>query len=146
MLRFLSVLLIMLTAMPMVARAADNADLAKRIELSKKLHQVMPVSVREQVNIAIDEFVKQQPEDQREVFRANMRNALNYEALEKISVDAMAETYTDKELQVQIDYYSKPEAKSINDKYEAYANKVFPQISKMLDKAMMQARTGNSGQ
>lgn len=135
---------------PLTSQAAEtpknDADLEKRLELSKKLHKVMPVSVRQQIDLAIDDIAKRQPEAQREIFRSNMRNALNYQALEKISIDAMAETYTVEELQAQVDYYSLPQAKSINDKYEQYAQKVFPEITRMLDKAVMTSRTGNPGQ
>lgn len=122
----------------------DPADLDKRIELSKKWHELMPVSVRDQVNAAIDEASQMQPANQKEVFRANMKNVLNYQAIEKISVDAMAEIYTAAELQALVDYYSKPEAKSANSKYQQYAAKVYPEITRMLDQAMMRARTGGS--
>ncbi len=125
--------------------AQDPADLDKRIALSKQWHGLMPMSVREQINIAIDEAANQQPENEREVFRANMRNILNYQAIEKISVDAMAEIYTAAELQALVDYYSKPEAKSANTKYQAYAARIYPEITRMLDQAMMRARTGGAG-
>lgn len=127
------------------APAQNAADLDKRIELSKKWHSLMPMSVREQINIAIDEVANQQPENQREVFRANMRNILNYQAIEKISIDAMAEIYTAAELDALVEYYSKPEAKSANDKYPAYAARIYPEITRMLDQAMMKARTGGTG-
>jgi hypothetical protein len=71
---------------------------------------------------------------------------LNYEALEKISIDAMAETYTVAELEAMNEYYSKPEAKSAQPKYSNYANKVFPEITRMLDEAVMRVRTGGTGQ
>jgi hypothetical protein len=132
------------TAAPVTQQ--DPADLEKRIELAKKWHDLMPVSVREQVNGAIDEAANQQPENEREVFRANMRNVLNYQALEKISIDAMADIYTAAELEALVDYYSKPEARSAHEKYQHYAEKVYPEISRMLDQAMMRARTGGTGQ
>jgi hypothetical protein len=123
----------------------DPADLDKRIELSKKWHGLMPVSVRDQVNLAIEEAASAQPENQKEIFRANMRNILNYQAIEKISIDAMAEIYTTAELQALVEYYSKPEAKSATTKYQLYAAKVYPEITRMLDQAMMRARTGGTG-
>ncbi|MGB4107017.1 MAG: hypothetical protein WBK55_04400 [Alphaproteobacteria bacterium] len=123
----------------------DPADLDKRIALSKKWHDLMPVTVREQINMAIDEAANQQAANEREVFRANMRNILNYQAIEKISVDAMADIYTAAELQALIDYYSKPEAKSAATKYQFYAARIYPEITRMLDQAMMRARTGGGG-
>jgi hypothetical protein len=125
--------------------AQDPADLDKRIELAKQWHKLMPVSVHDQIDNAIDEVAKSQPENQREVFKANMRSVLNYEALEKISIDAMAEVYTAAELQAMVDYNSKPEARSAQEKYPAYASRVFPEITKMLDQAVMRVRTGDTG-
>ena len=71
-----------------------------------------------------------------------MRGVLNYQAIEKISIDAMAETYTLPELQAMVDYYSKPEAISAAAKDQAYGQKVYPEIMRMLDAAMMKVRTG----
>lgn len=126
--------------------AQDPATLDQRVALAKRWHELMPVPVRDQVNGAIDEVANTQPENEREIFRANMRNALNYQALEKISIDAMAEIYTVPELQARVDYYSKPEAQSAAKKDNSYAEKIYPEIIRMLDKAIMQARTGGTGQ
>ena len=134
---------------PMSATEApkqDPADLDKRMALAKKWHDLMPVSVRDQINAAIDQAANTQPEKEREIFKANMKNILNYQAIEKISIDAMAEIYTAAELEALVDYYSKPEAKTANEKYPIYANKVYPEITRMLDQAMMRARTGGAGQ
>ena len=54
----------------------------------------------------------------------------------------MAEIYTLPELEAMVEYYSKPEAKSAAEKQEAYQDKVGPEITKMLDKALMEMRTG----
>lgn len=120
----------------------DPADLDKRLELARKLHELLPVSIRDQVNTAIEDVAKAQAPEQQEIFRANMRAALNYQALEKISVDAMAEIFTADELQARLDYYSKPEAKTAAKKDDLYAQKVYPEIIRMLDQAMMRARIG----
>ncbi len=123
-----------------------DTDLARRVELSTQWHKIMPVPVREQVDAAVDQAALSQNENEREIFKTNMKNALNYEALEKISIDAMAETYSAAELEAMIEYYNKPEAKSAQTKYDAYANKVFPEIRRMLDQAVMRSRTGGTGQ
>jgi hypothetical protein len=156
--RFLSVLLLALVAMPTLVLAADTApaveaapkqdpaDLDERIALSKEWHKLMPISVREQIDAAVDQVAQTQPENEREVFKANMKAVLNYQALEKISIDAMADTYTVAELKAMNEYYAKPEAKSAQPKYNTYANIVFPEITRMLDQAMMRVRTGGTGQ
>jgi hypothetical protein len=131
---------------PIPLGVESRSDLERRIELAKEWHKIMPVSVRQQIDTAIDQVAQSQPEDSREVFKANMKSVLNYEALEKISIDAMAETYTVAELEAMNEYYSKPEAKSAQPKYSNYANKVFPEITRMLDEAVMRVRTGGTGQ
>jgi hypothetical protein len=118
----------------------DPSTLDQRLALAKKMHDIRPT--RDQVYIAIDQVASGQPENEREPFRQAMRNILNYKAIEKISIDAMAETYTPAELTAMVDYYSKPEAKSASDKDQAYAAKVYPEIVRMLDQAMMRVKTG----
>ena len=151
------VALMLLLTVPGIAKAADapaateaaaqapvdNADLDARTALAKKMHQINPT--RDQINGAIDDVAMGQPEEEREAFKTAMRNVLNYQTIEKISVDAMAETYTKPELEAMVEYYSKPEAKSASDKDAVYNSKVYPEIARMLDQAMMRIRTG-SGQ
>ncbi len=153
--KFLNILLLAaVLASPVVAQAAeappataeapkqDPATLDKRMELSKQWHKIMPVSVREQVNSAIDEVTRTLPDNEREAFRTNLRSILNYQAIEKISTDAVAEVYTVTELEAMIEYYSKPEGKSAQLKFDSYAGKVYPEITRMLDQAIMRVRTG----
>ena len=124
------------------ADAAPQGDLDVRLALAKKMHEFRPV--KEQVDKAIEAYVVTLPEQQREVFRTALQNALNYGALEKISVDAMMETYTEGELTAMVEFYTKPEARSASDKYDQYAAKVYPEIGKMLDQALMRLKTGGS--
>lgn len=129
---------------PALAQDDDKGNLDRRIELAKQWHQY--ISVRDQVDAAIEQAAQGQPEKDREAFKSAMRSALNYQALEKISVDALVDTYTEAELQAMVDYNSKPEAQSARKKEPEYAKKVYPEIVRMLDKAMMQARTGGAAQ
>ena len=106
------------------------------------MHEI--ISTRSQVNAAIEQVANSRPEAERENFRTSMQNALNYKAIEKISIDAMAETYTADELEAMVEYYSKAEAQSIAKKDEIYKSKVYPEIIRMLDAAMMRIRTGGN--
>lgn len=135
--------LFVLAALCMIAApswAQDAGDPAKRLELAKKMHELNPTS--EQINAAIEDVAAVQPEEEREAFKLAMRNALNYAALDKISIDTMAETYTETELVSMVEYFSKPEAQSAAKKEEQYNAKVYPEIARMLDQAMMRVRTG----
>lgn len=121
------------------AKQVANDD-DRRRALAEQMHKFRPV--REQINRAIDQYAQTQAPNQREGFKTAMRNVLNYRALEKISTDAYAETFTLKELEAMVEYYSKPEARSASDKFDAYAGIVFPEITRMLDKALIRVRTG----
>ena len=104
------------------------------------MHALRPT--KDQVYNAIDQVAMSQPADQQEAFKTAMKSVLNYKAIEKISIDAMAETYTLAELQAMVDYFSKPEAISAAAKETEYSKKVYPEIIRMLDQAMMKVRTG----
>ena len=123
-----------------LAQEPDPATLENRLALARQMQEFRPV--KEQVDTAIEMYIAQIPEAQRETYKAAIRDALNYQALEKLSVDAMAETYTEAELRALVEHYSKPEARSASDKYETYAGKVYPEITRMLDKAMMRLKMG----
>ncbi len=123
-----------------VSQASPQDNFERRLELSQKMHEYLPA--RDQVYAAIDKVAAAQPPAQRETFRSAMRRALNYKAIEKISIDAMVETYSIEELEAMVEYYSKPEARSASQKTSEYSAKVYPEIIRMLDQAMMRVRTG----
>ncbi len=129
---------------PVAAESAPAEDaFDRRLDLAEKMQALNPA--RKQVDSAIEKYVATLPQNEREVYRAGLRNILNYQALEKISVDAYAETFTEAELAAMVAYYSKPEAISARDKHNEWGKKVYPEIVRMLDKAMMRVKTGGSG-
>ncbi|MCF8495845.1 MAG: hypothetical protein K9G62_04165 [Alphaproteobacteria bacterium] len=131
-------LALLFSAAPVLAQ--DDAAQDRRLELAARMLEIRPA--REQVESAIEHYVARAPANQRDALRSSLRNALNYKALEKISLDAYAETYTVEELEAMVEYYGKPEARSASQKSGDYAKKVYPEIIRMLDKAMMKTRTG----
>lgn len=140
-----TVFLIFLALGPVSSVYAQKVDenLERRLELAHEMQDLRPV--RAQVEAAIDQYILRISPAQRESYRVALRDILNYKALEKISVDAYAEVFTAEELEIMVDYYSKPEAQSASDKAGQYAAIVYPEIVRMLDKAMMKAKTGGSG-
>jgi len=133
---------LLLISFPVMAQ--DMGSLERRLELATKMHHFR--SSRELVDNAIRQVANQNyAPGERDVFITAMRNILNYKALEKIAIDAMAETYSEKELDAMVAYYSQPEAQSASDKTEAYYAKVVPEITRIIDKAMMRVRTGAVG-
>ena len=123
--------------LPMVA---EDPTYDERIELATKMHELRPV--RAQVDGAIEQYALTRPESERISFKSAMRNVFNIKALEKISIDAYAETFTVEELRAMVEYYSKPEARSASDKINAYAEIVYPEIIRMLDRAAIRLKTG----
>ena len=122
------------------AELKDKAVLAKKIALAREMHKIRPTRV--QIDSAIQRASFTLPARDRQAFVDAMKGMLNYNAIERISIDAMIETYTLKELDAMVKYYSKPEAKSASDKVISWARIVQPEIVNMIDKAMMRIRTG----
>lgn len=121
---------------------AQDDDIGARLDLARKMHEFRPCKM--QVDGAIGQVSAMLPEREREAFKMAMKQVLNYKAIEELSVDAMAQTYTEAELQAMVEYYAKPEARSASDKAGDYAAKVQPEIVEMIDKAMMRMRTGGN--
>jgi len=122
---------------------AENEDkdvLAQKIEKAKAMHNLRPTRV--QVDGAVRQVALSLPETDRQNFTNAMRTMLNYNAIERISMDSMVDTYTLVELSAMVEYYSKPEAKSASQKIGLWAQAVQPEIGRMIDKAMMRVRTG----
>lgn len=131
-----------ISILPVSAHAQDDADFNARVEVAKKLQEIKPVG--KQIDAALEVIARQYPEDQREPFLTAMKRLINYNAIEKISLDAMVDTYSLKELQRMYDFYSSPEAASIAEKTPKYEEKVRPEISRMIDKTLMRVRTGGN--
>ncbi|MCB1563494.1 MAG: hypothetical protein KDJ75_07970 [Alphaproteobacteria bacterium] len=122
---------------------AIDPALERRLKLAEEMHKLRPV--RDQVESAIEQYAQTQPPEDRAAFISAMRSVLNPKALERISIDAYAQVYTEPELKAMVEYYTKPEARSASDKYSDYAKIVYPEIVRMLDKAAMRVRTGGTG-
>ncbi len=122
------------------AELEDEDILKKKVALATEMHKIR--STRDQVDSAVQRASLSLPEFERQSFVTSMRSVLNYHAIERVSIDKMVETYTLKELQSMVEYFSKPEAKSANLKVLVWMKDVQPEIIKMIDKAMIRVRTG----
>lgn len=127
----------------LAAAKAENDDkdvLAKKIELARQMHHIRPT--RTQVDSAVMSAAMTLPTSERQNFIITMKSMLNYNAIERISIDAMVDTYTLVELELMVEYFSKPEAVSASAKVQNWARKVNPDIVRMIDEAIMRIRTG----
>jgi hypothetical protein len=123
--------------------SADDADLPARVDLAKKMVQILPA--RPQIESAVDSYIQSNlagyTKQDRATFRQAMLNSINPKGLDKASVDAYATTYTKAELEVMVEYYAKPEAISAAKKEAEFAAKVYPELIKMLDQAVIRLRS-----
>lgn len=125
------------------APSADEAALQRRLELATEIQELRPA--KERIESAIERYTARIEPAKREVYRSALRNVFNYKALEKISIDAYADIYTEDELKAMLEYYRKPESKTAAEKTGQYADRVYPEIIRMLDRAMMRVKTGGAG-
>lgn len=126
---------------PAAQKAATDEE--QRLDLSRKMHEIQPA--RTQVMRAIDQVSQQLPPADRDAFRNAMMGAIDDKKLEDTSIRAMAEIFTVAELERMLSYFSSPEARSISEKMSVYNGRMQPEIMKMIDAAMMAARTGAGG-
>ena len=129
-------------AISVAAHAQDASDEAERAALAEKLGTIKPV--REQVQSAVEQIVRTTPPDQQALFRARMLDSVDFNALEKVSADAMAEIFTAEELEAMIAYFGSEEGRSIIEKMPIYQELMRPAMVKELDKALMEVRTGKA--
>lgn len=122
---------------------ANAGDAALRLDLAERMHKIRPA--RTQIDSAIEQVAQGNvPPQEQQAFILSMKRIIDYKALEKASIQTMAETFTYPELKAMVDYYEKPEASSANEKFPEYQKKISPLIYQMLDRAIMQVRTGSA--
>lgn len=117
-------------------------DAQTRTQLARDFHEVRPLN--EQINRAIDKAARRVPKGQRAAFINQVKRLMDYKAITQHSINAMAEVFTADELQAMIDYYSSSEGRSIREKMPEYRDRLGPEITEMMDKALMELRTGRS--
>lgn len=125
---------------PMMAVAQDDADLAKRTELAEEMHKIRPVNA--EIESTVRAVAERLPEEKREIFVMKMVNTFDHKTLHNLSVKAMADTFTEAELEKMIDYFGSPEGKSVGEKMPVYMAILRPEINKLIDQAMMDVRLG----
>lgn len=136
-------LLLVVFSAPVMAQSSTaplSADEQKRLELSIKMHDVWPI--RPRIESALDAIGQNFPEDKQAEVKASLRKSIQFNQLEEESTKAMAEIFTAEELQAMIDFYGSEVGKSISAKTSDYELALRPIMVKMIDKAMLDLRTG----
>lgn len=121
----------------------DPADpgLAKRLELATELNKVM--SPRENIEMAVGKVSESLPETQRRDFVEDTIASFDFERLNEKAIKSMAEVFSQKELEKMLDYFGSEEAKSIATKMPVYQELIAPELSAMVNTAIMRLRMGS---
>lgn len=133
---FCAVFVLMMGIVPSSAQTVSE----NRLALAHEMHQIWPIRTR--MEDALDGIVKNFPEEKRAAILAAMRKSINYDLLEQESVKAMAEIFTEDELKAMVAFYSSDAGRSVSAKTNDYEEALRPVMTKMLDKAIMDAKMG----
>ncbi|MCI5060418.1 MAG: hypothetical protein MRY79_05025 [Alphaproteobacteria bacterium] len=133
-----------------VSKPAENStegkeedSLDERLKFSRQMHEIWPI--RPKVESALEAAARSFSSGERLSFKARMREAIDFDALQKASVEAMADIFTAEELQAMVEFYGSKEGRSVSHKTADYEAALQPILVKMLDSALMDSRFG-SGQ
>ena len=119
---------------------AQEAVSSKQLELAKKMHVIWPI--RSRIETAIDMVAQKAPPAKQAEMKARMRKAIQFDQVQEESIKAMAQSFTEEELQAMIDFYGSDIGRSVSAKTQDYQALMQPVIVKMLDKAMLDLKTG----
>jgi hypothetical protein len=121
---------------------SEDKTYGQRYELALKMHEIWPTRLK--VEQAIDDVARQLPQQDQDSFRAAMRRAIKFEQLEQESIKAMVDVFTEEELKAMVGFYGSAEGRGITAKTLAYQERISPVYTQMLDKALMDTKTGNA--
>ena len=119
----------------------SDGEYKTRLELAQQMHKVWPI--RQKVESALDAVAERIPEKDQLNFKAAMRKSIKFDALEETSIDAMADIFSEKELEKMIEFYGSKEGRSVSHKTGDYERALQPVMIKMLDKALLDAKLGS---
>lgn len=125
----LTLLLGILITFPAAAQeppAPGGGDSDLRTQLARRIHEFRPIAL--QVRDALGLIAADLPSQERALFQASVMANINIAGLEQTSIETMAQTFTTDELQLMIDYYSRPESGTIEQKSPLYRQRIDPQI------------------
>lgn len=119
---------------------AQEAVSESNLALAKKMHEIWPIRTR--IESAIEAVAENFPPEKQAEVKAKMRKSIQYDQVEEESIRAMASTFTEDELKAMIDFYGSDVGRSISAKTQDYELALRPVMVKMMDKAMLDLKTG----
>jgi hypothetical protein len=142
MLKYTLTIAILFIGLPVMAQD-EQGGYDTRLELADQMLDINPP--REQVRAAIEAYISQimatRSQAEQDQFRTAMLSIVNHKAIEQLSRDAYADLFTEAELRAMVEYYSKPEAITARAKLNEFQGRITPEIVRMIDQALIRART-----
>lgn len=129
-------------AKPAAEAATETSVTAEQLALAEKMHEIWPTRMR--IESAIANAAESFPEAKRAEVKAALRKNIQFDQVEEESIKAMAETFSAEELQAMIDFYGSENGRSISAKTGDYERALRPSLIKMMDKAMLDLKTGKT--
>ncbi len=133
-------ILVFLMAVLLSVPAMAQDDSAERLKLAEQMHEIWPVRTR--IEAAIASVAEQLPVDKQAQAKAKMRQSIQFDQVQEESIKAMADTFTAEELKAMIAFYGSETGRSISAKTSDYELALRPVMTKMMDKAMLDLKTG----
>lgn len=122
------------------AAAAEEAVSPARVELAKQMHEIWPIRTR--VESAINAVSQNFPPAKQAQMKAAIRKSIQFDQVEEESIRAMAATFSEPELKAMVEFYGSETGRAVSAKTQDYELAMRPVIVKMLDKAMLDLKTG----
>lgn len=119
--------------------AAENISEA-RLKLARDYVAILPIE--EDIKKAIDDVLPRIPIEQRALYRSIADSGVDYNRVRTAAQLNLAEIFTENELKAMIDFYSKPEGKSIREKmatYDVRMNPVMGEVMQAFAKRLQEA-------
>jgi len=127
------------TPVPVASAVAPETAVA-RLALAQKMHEIWPVRTR--IETAIQFVASGYPPEKQTQIKAAMRKSIQFDQVEEASIKAMAETFTEDELKAMIEFYGSDAGRSTSAKMQDYELLMAPIMTQMLDKSMLDLKTG----
>lgn len=122
------------------ATKVDPAEMQERLKYAAAFQDVRPV--RDVINESFETVSLTLPEAEREEFMRFVQLRVDYDKIEELSIKTIAELYTVPELKAMIAYYGSQDGKTAEAKAASYTDKISPEITKVIDAALMDAKYG----
>ncbi len=110
----------------------------EKLKLANKLESLRPAW--EELNVFIRNTAKQFPEHRRFAFIVAMERSIDKNAVKTAAVSSLAETFSEDELRALIRFYEDEDIQSGMAKMQEYKERLHPQVSELLDAALMKIR------